>query len=395
MPEPEILNLPPVEAVQHFRAKGFHVGFDWRDTEHLRSFTVAKAMRVDILQDIRGEVDRAIADGITFREFRDNLETALRARGWWGRQPVVDPLTGESRIVQLGSPRRLRTIFDTNLRMAYAKGRWERIERVAEARPWLRYVAVQDARARPEHMAWHGTVLPVDHPFWRSHYPPNGWRCRCTVEQLSDHDLELDGVKPSDGPPPGSERTRRWTNKRTGKTVQVPVGIDPGFAHNVGRIDLGRDAGDRLIDKMDAAVPKLARAAVGKPWRGLPFRRHAQGRGEGDWPVAVVPAAVQSALRARSHTVRLSAETARKQADRHPDLAPADYALVQRILDNGELFRDRNGVIGFLEMDGRLWRAVIRTFDDGTETYIATFHKARPNDLRAARRRLKRIDREE
>ena len=283
--------------------------------------------------------------------------------------------------------------------MAYAKGRWERIERVAERRPWLRYVAVQDARTRPEHMAWHGTVLPVDHPFWRSHYPPNGWRCRCTVEQLSDHDLELDGFTPSDGPPPGSERTRRWTNKRTGKTVQVPVGIDPGFGHNVGRIDLGRKAADLLIAKIDDAGPALARAAIGSPWRTQLFRRFlrtaAPGRDLGDWPVAMVPAAVQSAIRARSHTVRLSAKTARKQADRHPDLAPADYALVQRILDDGELFRDRNGVIGFLEMDGRLWRAVIRTFDDGTETYIATFHKARPNDLRAARRRLKRIDREE
>ena len=22
--------------------------------------------------------------------------------------------------------------------------------------------------------AWHGTVLPVDHPFWQTHFPPNG-----------------------------------------------------------------------------------------------------------------------------------------------------------------------------------------------------------------------------
>ena len=119
---------------------------------------------------------------------------------------MTDPLTGETRIVQLGSLHRLRTIYDTNIRMAMAKGRWERIERVAQHRPWLRYVGVLDSRIRPEHAAWHGTVLPWDHPWWRTHYPPNGWRCRCTVIQLSDEELKEFGYQPSDGPPVGSEK---------------------------------------------------------------------------------------------------------------------------------------------------------------------------------------------
>ena len=110
MPEPEILKIPPVEAIEHFRAKGFHVGFDWRDTaaaEHLRSFTVAKATRLDILEDIRGAVDEALAEGTTLRQFRARLEPVLREKGWWGRQRMLDPLTGKMRSVQLGSPRRL------------------------------------------------------------------------------------------------------------------------------------------------------------------------------------------------------------------------------------------------------------------------------------------------
>ena len=72
MPKPEILTVPPVEAIAHFQAKGFHVGFDWRDTDaaqHLKSFTVAKAMNQDILQDVRGAVDSALAKGETFRQF--------------------------------------------------------------------------------------------------------------------------------------------------------------------------------------------------------------------------------------------------------------------------------------------------------------------------------------
>lgn len=62
MARAEIFNVPPVEAVESFRAKGHHVGWDWRDTDtalHARSFTVAKAMRLDLLQDIRAALDMA------------------------------------------------------------------------------------------------------------------------------------------------------------------------------------------------------------------------------------------------------------------------------------------------------------------------------------------------
>jgi len=262
--EPELLTVPPVEAVEHFRAKGLHVGFDWRDTDarlHLRSFTVAKVSKVDILEDIRGAVDEAIAEGTTFRQFQKRLEPLLREKGWWGRQRMLDPLTGEMRTVQLGSVRRLRTIFDTNVRMSYAKGRWERIERVAAQAPWLRYVAVLDARTRPDHMAWHGTILRSDDPWWQTHNPPNGWFCRCMVQQLDDEDLEEFGFSPSAGPPPGSEQTRPWTNKRTGETIQVPVGIDPGFAHNVGTVDLTADAERRFEERLRSASPDIAEAA--------------------------------------------------------------------------------------------------------------------------------------
>ncbi len=256
MAEPELLNLPPAEAVRHFRAKGFHVGYDWRETDaakHLVSFTVAKAMRLDILKDIRASVDQSIAGGMTFEEFQKELEPLLRKKGWWGGR--------------LGSTRRLRIIFDTNIRMAYAKGRWEMIGRQAARAPWLLYDAVNDRRTRPHHLAWDGTILPWDHPWWKSHYPPNGWRCRCRVVQLSDADLKEFGLAPSSGPPKGSGRTRPWLNKITGETLDVPVGIDPGFGHNVGLLKPALEAGKMLGGKIASAPPALA-AAAKKPELG-------------------------------------------------------------------------------------------------------------------------------
>ena len=52
-----------------------------------------------------------------------------------------------------------------------------------------------------------------------------------------------------------------WTNKRTGETHQVPVGIDPGFDHNVGLLGRAETAQRMLEDKIAAAAPDIAAVA--------------------------------------------------------------------------------------------------------------------------------------
>ncbi len=374
MPLPEILNVPPVEAVRRFRKKGRKITFAWQDADaalHARAFTVAKAMDLDILTDIRKAVDRAISDGITLDTFRSELEPLLVKRGWWGREPIYDPLTKKTRIVQVGSPHRLRTIFDANLRASYGAGRWERIQRVKADLPYLRYVAVTDERTREEHLGWHGTVLPVDHPFWQTHYPPNGWGCRCIVQQLGDDDLERYGYEVTDVPS-NAGKTREWVNKRTGEMRHIPVGLDPGWDHNVGRVGRVGEALEQAIEKMDAAPEDLARAAA-RSFAGNPgLADFLGGKEAGSWPLAVVPKRILGAIRGRSRTLRLSSETARSHA-RFADFGPEDWLRVQRVLDRGEVFRSAEkarSAIGFLEEDGELWRLVIKTTKDGEETYM-------------------------
>lgn len=232
-------SLPPAEAIKYFESKGYKLGYSWQDTwheEHAKAFTVAKAMSYDVLQDIRQAMDAAIRDGTTFEEFKNGLKPTLQAKGWWGRSAMPDPLTGETKNVQLGSTRRLGTIFHVNMRASYAAGHWERIQRSKETRAYLMYVAILDDRTRPGHRAWHAIILPVDHPFWQTHYPPNGWKCRCTVLQLSQRDLENMGLAVStDGEVDDfMTRTNEFRNNRTGEVTKVPAGIDPGFGYNVG-----------------------------------------------------------------------------------------------------------------------------------------------------------------
>ncbi|MBI1407304.1 MAG: hypothetical protein GC145_14415 [Caulobacter sp.] len=250
--------MPPADALDYFRGRGLQEGFAWQDVweeEHAKAFTVAKAMRRDVLYDIRAGLDKALAEGQTFQTFRDQLEPLLRSKGWWGRQAMTDPLDGQLKDVQLGSTRRLRTIFDTNLRSAFQAGRWQRIQATKEQLPLLRYVCVGgkagDGRTRLQHREWHGTILPVDHPWWATHYPPCGFRCRCTVIQLNLRTIERRGWSVTEEPVRFPNRT--YVNPRTGEASVIEEGIDPGFNFNIGQAWL-----DGATPRGGAGLPQVA-----------------------------------------------------------------------------------------------------------------------------------------
>lgn len=110
----------------------------------------------------------------------------LKEAGWWGD---VKARTPDGRdVVTRFNPRRLKLIYETNTRMAYAAGRWERIQAAKGSHPYLRYVTRADERVRASHAQWHDVTLPVDHPWWKTHFPPNGWRCRCRVVVLTERE---------------------------------------------------------------------------------------------------------------------------------------------------------------------------------------------------------------
>lgn len=248
--EIQLKPLPAAEAVAYFRQKGYRVGFDYRDVarqEHQAAFTVAKAMQIDLLKDIRGEVDRALASGTTFGDFKRALQPRLIDRGWWGRREVTDPVTGERQMAQLGSPRRLQVIFDTNLATAYSEGQDERIQRNKAVFPFLEYVRTSSLTPDPTHLAYVGVVLPVDDPFWAAHKPVKKYGCKCGVIQHTGRTLAREGLQVGKAPP---EVMRTVTNRRTGEELQVPVGVDPAFHYPPGgrRANLGK----WMMDKADA-----------------------------------------------------------------------------------------------------------------------------------------------
>lgn len=238
------IGLPPEEAIAYFKSKGFAFTWDWHEMwqeAHTRAFTVAKAMRMDVLQDIRGAVQKALDEGTTFAQFKKELTPLLQEKGWWGRK-AVDDEGGQT--VQLGSPRRLQTIYQVNLQTAYMAGRYKEQMENVDDRPYWQYVAVLDAVTRPGHRRLHGKVFRADDPFWGSFYPPNGWRCRCRVRALSASEVKARGLDISEGkgqlqdeevlvsPQTGrKEKVTVYTDPRTGLTVHP----DAGWSYNPGR----------------------------------------------------------------------------------------------------------------------------------------------------------------
>jgi SPP1 gp7 family putative phage head morphogenesis protein len=251
---------PSPEARRYLRAKGWRPAFSYKDVwgeEHAFAFTVAKAMTMDVLRTIREALETALEDGVPYAQFQRELTTQLQALGWWGKQEMEDPATGERQLVQLGSPRRLRTIYRANLRTARAAGQWERAQRTKEALPYFVYELGPSERHRPEHAALAGLVLPIDDPFWDTHMPPNGWGCKCRVRQVGPVQLRREGLRVGMAP---TVPTRTWRNNRTGEVLQVPQGIDPGWDTNPGKARQ-RNLERMLADKVDAMPEDLARVA--------------------------------------------------------------------------------------------------------------------------------------
>lgn len=243
-----LMRLPPADAVAYMaQREQLAVTYSWRDLwqpEHARAFTISRLTQADVLDDLRKGIAASVGGDLTRKDWMRDAQAILDKAGWWGKKEVIDPATGEVLTTRFDS-RRLGLIFDTNTRTAAAAGQWERIQQTKKTFGQLRYVTQDDGRVRAAHMAWHNLILPVDATFWHTHYPPNGWRCRCRVIPMRQKDVDKVVQAQQDNPPVEPSKIikttapdvvwKDWLNARTGQVQRVPVGIDPGWAYNVGQ----------------------------------------------------------------------------------------------------------------------------------------------------------------
>ena len=271
--------LPPAEAMafmdgRQLTADTYHWHDLWRD-EHQRAFTVSRLARGDLLEALQASLAKSVAGDLSRRDWIKSTEQLLKNAGWWGTTEVTDPRTGEMLKTRFNHAR-LQLIFDTNVRQAAAAGQWQRMLRNQRTHPFARYVAMDDDRTRPQHRAWHNVTLPLDDPWWSTHRPPNGYRCRCRVigvtqreydqgEVLDRPGAETDRKAPivrapmaKTAPP---EALRDWRNPATGAIEKIPDGIDPGFDYNPGTTGRSQAFEAMVQAKLARMLPAVAEAA--------------------------------------------------------------------------------------------------------------------------------------
>ncbi|EFO33231.1 phage Mu protein F like protein [Roseibium sp. TrichSKD4] len=385
---------PAPEVLSYLDGKTLKPSYHWQDLhgeEHAYAFTVAKADQVAVLTELHEAVEKAIRTGATFEDFKKQLSPKLKSMGWWGKADRIDPKTGDLETVQLGSNRRLKTIYWANTRSAMAAGKWTRFQRTKHALPYLVYRLGVAREHRPHHVARENTILPIDHPFWDTWMPPNGWGCVCWVRQITQAEADsLGGVSETPDIP-----TRQWVNKRDGSVHQIPEGIDPGWQTNPGK-SRHRTLANHLSGKLDTAPPHIRRAAITDLVGSQMFRRVQSGALAGKpvfAPVAMVPETIAEKIGATTRTAFFSTADAAKQIGKRADLDADIYQLVQRSLDVGEIRRDlsaepkANDFAASALIDGVWWRALFRVTKDGREIFLKSFRRTNSNQLKFYQKR--------
>lgn len=232
----------PTAVYEYLKSKKPEAHFDYDEIvhdAHKKAFTVAKMMNLDILKDTQASLAKAFKEGVGFDEWKKNVKPMLAKKGWLGSIKVKDPRTGEEKEIYVGN-RRLRTIFNTNMRTAYAKARYE--SQMQSLGEYFRYTAVLDSRTREAHRKLHGKTLPKTDKFWDTNYPPNGWGCRCKVQVLTEAECVARGIVPlADG-------------------SFLPQAAEKDFAYNPGKVDktdkILKGKQDKVLDAVTSSLAK-------------------------------------------------------------------------------------------------------------------------------------------
>ena len=114
----------------------------------------------------------------------------------------------------------IQTNIDTAITGSINAARWQRLNdpEISKVYPGLMYCTQRDGRVRADHAALDRKIFLKDDAVWRTIYPPNGWRCRCYVEPLTEDSKEMQNL----------EETNRATRK------EYTDHVHEDFKHNSG-----------------------------------------------------------------------------------------------------------------------------------------------------------------
>ncbi|MGL4393604.1 MAG: phage minor head protein [Brevinema sp.] len=159
------------------------------------AFTVSSMLKEDIIINVSDTLLEHFDKGQSFHKFKTSLRDGELSKD-------LESITN----------RQLELMYTQNMNSAYSYGRYQGLIAATDIFPNWEYITIGDNRVRPAHAALNGVIRHNKDPFWDTHYPPNGFRCRCIVE-VTDED------------------------PNQGDHVVAPNALDKGFDHNVGQMN--------------------------------------------------------------------------------------------------------------------------------------------------------------
>ncbi len=131
-----------------------------------RAVSAAGVEDMRVLERIR-EACASVPEGTDWRTARKAVEAELEG-------------------VSKNARARAEFLLRTHVQQARAMAKWRDIQRDAAFLPYLMYQTLGDDKVRPSHRALDGKILPAGDNFWKTHFPPWDYGCRCVVVQLTE-----------------------------------------------------------------------------------------------------------------------------------------------------------------------------------------------------------------
>lgn len=169
----DIENMSYHEAVEYLRKRDVikKIKYDeLSDKMKFRAFTASRITDGKILEKLNAEMIANVNDGKGLKDFLTMTKTDILDKvgmgpnhGWYWE-----------------------TVYRTNVQTAYNVGRAMGFD---EDKPLaLELVIIDDARTSDICRQYAGKpfILPYDHPFWQTHWPPFHFNCRTTVRAIYD-----------------------------------------------------------------------------------------------------------------------------------------------------------------------------------------------------------------
>ena len=415
--------LTPDEALKFLQKKVNKPSWNWYDMRaeaHAKAFTVAKATKLEVLSSIHQAVNEAMEQGLSEAEFKKRLRPKLQSLGWWGNQEKIDTATGEVLPYKVNNWR-LRTIYRTNMQVAYSAGHYKAQVENSKYAPYWQYVALLDGRTRDAHAIMHGLVFRFDDPIWLSHYPPNGFNCRCSVsahsqDYIDEHKLKVQNsqgnLKPIEqlagkqGRNPVLKQGVSYTLPKELQRIDKKGNLITGFTPDVG---WSINAGNRYyVPDLSNKPPLIATALVKDILIGPAFARwfdsanhevkqlstqHANLTGAElkstvrnelaipqTWPVGILSQDLQQALGSQNATVLLSDDTLGKQlvSRQGQDFGLKEYQGLQEVIEEADsVWLSEDGRLHFIKVvnDRKLY-AILKTTSLKDENYVVSYRRA-------------------